>query len=120
MTDAVPPPDAAPPPGPASPADPGRPLPSRAAAALSGVIAAGAALATGELVAALTAGAPSPLIAVGTAVIDLAPPGSKEVMVALFGTNDKIALNLVVAIAVLAAGAVIGLLAGGGSSSPRC
>ena len=32
-------------------------------------------------------------------------------MVALFGTNDKIALNLVVATAVLAVGAVIGLIA---------
>ena len=38
-------------------------------------------------------GAPSPLVAVGTAVIDLAPPGSKELVVALFGTNDKLALN---------------------------
>ncbi len=88
-----------------------RALPSRGAAALSGVIAAGAALATGELVAALTAGTPSPLIAVGTAVIDLAPPGSKEVIVALFGTNNKVALNLLVAATVLGAGAVIGLLA---------
>ena len=73
--------------------------------------AAAAALATGELVAALTAGTPSPLIAVGTAVIDFAPPGSKEVIVALFGTNDKIALNLLVAATVLAAGAAIGLVA---------
>ena len=75
------------------------------------MVAAAAALATGELVAALTAGTPSPLIAVGTAVIDFAPPGSKEVIVALFGTNDKIALNLLVAATVLAAGAAIGLIA---------
>ena len=74
------------------------------------MVAAAAALATGELVAALTAGTPSPLVAVGTAVIDFAPPGSKEVIVALFGTNDKIALNLLVAATVLAAGAAIGLI----------
>ena len=41
-----------------------------------------AALAIGELVAAFSAGAPSPVAAVGTAVIDFAPPGSKELMVA--------------------------------------
>ena len=103
--------DPAPPLAAPMPGAPGRPLPTRGAAALSGVVAAAAALATGELVAALTAGTPSPLIAVGTAVIDFAPPGSKEVIVALFGTNDKIALNLLVAATVLAAGAVIGLIA---------
>ena len=103
MTDQAPAPGTLPPPG--------RPLPTRWAAALSGVVAAGAALAVGELVAAVTAATPSPLIAVGTAVIDLAPPGSKELVVALFGTNDKPALNLVVTLAVLAAGALIGLVA---------
>ena len=42
-------------------------------------------------------------------------------MVALFGTNDKTALNLVVAAAVLAAGAGIGLLAPAEHAcSPRC
>jgi DMSO/TMAO reductase YedYZ molybdopterin-dependent catalytic subunit len=123
MTDATPPAESTAPANPAPPVAPpssvapsspgaaGHPLPSRGAAALSGVVAAAAALATGELVAALTAGTPSPLIAVGSAVIDFAPPGSKEVIVALFGTNDKIALNLLVAATVLAAGAVIGLLA---------
>jgi DMSO/TMAO reductase YedYZ molybdopterin-dependent catalytic subunit len=80
-------------------------------AAIAGVVAAASALAVGELVAAFAGGAPSPLVGVGTAVIDLAPPGSKELVVALFGTNDKVALNVLVALAVLAAGAGIGLLA---------
>ena len=47
----------------------------------------------------------------GGAVIDLAPPGSKELVVSLFGTNDKAALTVVVARAVLLAGAGVGLLA---------
>ena len=94
------------------PAPAARPAPPSApAAAIAGVVAAGAALAAGELAAAFIPGASSPLVAVGSAVIDLAPPGSKELVVALFGTNDKLALTLVVAAAVLLAGALIGLLA---------
>ncbi len=93
------------------PDDAAAPLPSPGASIVAGVIAAGAALATGELAAAFLPGAVSPLVAVGTAVIDYAPPGSKELVVALFGTNDKVALTLVVGGAVLLAGAGIGLLA---------
>ncbi len=97
--------------GPPAPGDAGRPQPSRAAAALSGVVAAIAALATGEVVAAIIPGAPSPIAAVGSVVIDLAPPGAKEVMVALFGLNDKMALSVMVLGAVILIGAGIGLLA---------
>jgi DMSO/TMAO reductase YedYZ molybdopterin-dependent catalytic subunit len=85
--------------------------PSPAAAVIAGVVAAGVALAVGEVAAAITGGAPSPLVAVGAAVIDLAPPGSKELVVALFGTNDKLALQVVVAAAALLFGALIGLAA---------
>src|SRR5262245_5588505 len=83
----------------------------RGPAALAGVVAAALALATGELVAAFVPGAASPLVAVGSAVIDLSPPGSKDFVVSLFGTNDKLALLVVVGAAVLAFGALIGLLA---------
>jgi DMSO/TMAO reductase YedYZ molybdopterin-dependent catalytic subunit len=79
--------------------------------AVAGIVAAALALATGELIAAFVPGAPSPLVAVGTAVIDLSPPGSKDLVVTLFGTNDKLALLLVVGGAVLVLGALIGLLA---------
>ncbi len=89
---------------------PAKALPPRWAAALSGVVAAALALATGELIAAFMPGAASPLVAVGDAVIDLAPPGSKDFMVSLFGTNDKLALLVIVAAAVLAVGALLGLL----------
>ncbi len=80
-------------------------------AALSGVVAAGAALATGELLAGLLNGLPSPLAAVGSAAVDFAPPGSKDVVVSLFGTNDKTAILVLVTLVVLALGAGIGLLA---------
>jgi DMSO/TMAO reductase YedYZ molybdopterin-dependent catalytic subunit len=81
------------------------PLP-RPLAALAGVVAALVGLAVGELLAAVLDGVPSPLVAVGAAIIDLAPPGSKEVVVALFGTNDKpaLAIAILVVVGVLAAG----------------
>src|SRR4051812_20208560 len=85
--------------------------PTRGAAAIAGIVAAGTALAAGELVAAFLTGAPSPLAAVGAAVIDAAPAGSKDVIVGLFGTNDKPALLLLIALVVLAVGAGLGLLA---------
>ena len=89
---------------------PARPA-GRARAALAGIVAAAAALATGELVAGILQGALSPLAAVGSAVIDYAPPGSKDVMVALFGTQDKLALGVLITVTVLAAGAALGLVA---------
>ena len=86
-------------------------LAPRGLAAVAGIVAAGAALAVGELVAAFVSGAPSPVAAVGSVVIDLAPPGAKDVMVSLFGTNDKAALLVMVALVVLAVGAGLGILA---------
>src|SRR5262245_1374792 len=80
-------------------------------AAVAGVVAAGVTLAFGELLAGLLPGAPSPLVAVGTAVIALQPPGAKDFVVALFGTNDKLALTIAVALVALLAGAGIGILA---------
>jgi DMSO/TMAO reductase YedYZ molybdopterin-dependent catalytic subunit len=75
------------------------------------MVAAGLALATGELLAGIVPGIVSPVVAVGTTVIDLQPPGAKEVVVALFGEANKLALNLLVVGVVLAAGAGIGVLA---------
>ena len=83
----------------------------RSLAVLAGVVTAIVALGVGELVAGLLVGAPSPVAAVGAAVIDLAPPGSKELFVGLFGTNDKAALTLIVAGAVVLLGAGVGVLA---------
>jgi DMSO/TMAO reductase YedYZ molybdopterin-dependent catalytic subunit len=83
----------------------------RGLAALAGSVAALVALAVGELVAGLIAGVPSPIAAVGAAIIDFAPPGSKDLMVSLFGTNDKVALTVFVVAVVLLVGAGVGLLA---------
>src|SRR5450759_2886485 len=93
-------------------------LPAWSLAAAAGVVAAGVALGAGELVAGLLPGAPSPLAAVGSALIDLAPAGSKEVVVGLFGTNDKLALTILVATAVLALGAGSGFSRGGARWRP--
>ena len=82
-------------------------------AAFGGVVATGAALATGELLAGLVAGVPSPIVAVGRLVVDLQPPGAKEVVVSLFCTADKVALQILVLGLALAIGAGIGLLARG-------
>ncbi len=49
------------------------------------------------------------MAAVGAAVIDLAPPGAKQVAVGLFGTADKPAILLLVTLTVLLAGAGIGI-----------
>jgi DMSO/TMAO reductase YedYZ molybdopterin-dependent catalytic subunit len=78
------------------------------APALAGAAAGAAAVAASELLAGLF-GTPSLVVAVGALAIDLQPPGAKDLVVALFGTNDKLALNaLIVAIAIaIAAGAGI-------------
>jgi DMSO/TMAO reductase YedYZ molybdopterin-dependent catalytic subunit len=81
------------------------------AAALAGAAAGLAAVAAGELFAGLVAGAPSLVVAVGDLVIALQPPGAKELVVALFGTNDKLALQVVIVVAAVAIAAVAGLLA---------
>ncbi len=44
-------------------------------------------------------------------MIDLQPPGALEFVVQLFGTNDKLALQIVVLIAALALGGLFGVLA---------
>lgn len=87
----------------------------RALAALGGVLAAGAGLGLGELTAAL-AGGTSPVVGVGTQLIDLAPGPAKDWAVKNLGTADKPILVGTVLLAV----AVFALLAGAiGASIPR-
>jgi DMSO/TMAO reductase YedYZ molybdopterin-dependent catalytic subunit len=80
-------------------------------AALAG--AAGGALAIGvaELVAGILPGAASPIVAVGDLVIALQPPGAKQLVVDLFGTADKLVLNLFIAAVAIGAAALGGVLA---------
>ncbi|HET6293777.1 MAG TPA: molybdopterin-dependent oxidoreductase [Kribbella sp.] len=87
----------------------------RTLAALGGVLAAGAGLGLGELTAAL-AGGTSPVVGVGTQLIDLAPGAAKDWAVKNLGTADKPILVGVVLLGV----AVFALVAGAiGASVPR-
>jgi DMSO/TMAO reductase YedYZ molybdopterin-dependent catalytic subunit len=75
---------------------------------LAGLIGAGTALGVGELLGGLFTALPSPLAAIGGAVVDRAPPWFKDFAISAFGTADKTALAVGTA---LLAGA-IGWLAG--------
>ena len=78
--------------------------------AIAGAVATLAALGLSELVAGVLT-AQSLVAAVGGVVIDLQPAGAKDFVVALFGQNDKLALELfIVAVSVLV-GAALGLVA---------
>jgi DMSO/TMAO reductase YedYZ molybdopterin-dependent catalytic subunit len=81
------------------------------AAALAGAAAGLAAVAAGELFAGLVAGAPSLVVTVGDLVIALQPPGAKDLVVELFGTNDKLALQVTIVVAAVAIAAGAGILA---------
>jgi len=92
------------------PATPASPRPRLWAAALAGALAGGAAIAVSELIAGLT-GAPSLVAAIGGLVIDLQPPGAKELMVSLFDTSDKLALNVMIVLTTVAIAAIAGVIA---------
>ncbi len=77
----------------------------------AGAVAVGAALAVGELLAGVLAGAPSPLLAVARFLVDVQPPGAKELVVALFGESDKLAFEILIVVIALAIGALLGRLA---------
>jgi DMSO/TMAO reductase YedYZ molybdopterin-dependent catalytic subunit len=79
-------------------------------AAVSGVVSAGVFLAAAELMALLVAREGSPILAVGSFVIDIVPQPFKEFAIATFGEYDKIALLVGLAVAVLVASAIAGLL----------
>jgi DMSO/TMAO reductase YedYZ molybdopterin-dependent catalytic subunit len=64
----------------------------------------------GELVAGLLSPAVSPITAVGGAVIDAVPPGVKDWAIAWFGTSDKLALLVGMALVIAALAALAGVL----------
>ncbi|MGO4597192.1 molybdopterin-dependent oxidoreductase [Terrabacter sp. 2RAF25] len=84
---------------------------SRLRFALCGVLAAVAGIAAGHLLAAFLAPASSPVLAVGSTVIDLTPTPVKEWAIATFGTADKVVLQGSVLVGTLVLAAVAGLLA---------
>lgn len=84
---------------------------ARPLSALTGPAAAAVGLAAGHLLAAVTTPATSPVLAVGSTVIDETPTPVKEWAVAHFGTRDKPLLIGGVLVAVLLAALAAGLLA---------
>ena len=64
----------------------------------------------GEILAALVAPRSSPFAAIGSALIDAAPTWAKDVAIAVFGTNDKLALLVLIAIMLLAVAVAAGLV----------
>ena len=64
--------------------------------AVAGVAATAAALGVSELLAGVLPGATSLVAAIGQVIIDNQPPGAKDVVVSLFGTNDKLAFELII------------------------
>jgi DMSO/TMAO reductase YedYZ molybdopterin-dependent catalytic subunit len=79
------------------------------AAFIAGVVSAALAVAIGELIAGFLVGAPSLVIAIGTEIIALQPPGAKDLVVSLFGTNDKLAVNLLILVVGLVIGGLVGV-----------
>ena len=80
------------------------------AGAFAGLIGAAVALGVSELIAGVLSPGSSLIAAVGQTIIDLQPPGAKDFVVALFGTNDKLALEVLVTGTALALGALFGYL----------
>ena len=79
--------------------------------AIAGVLAAGAALGVGQLVAGLTGANGSPVVAVGELQIDFTPPWLKNFAINEFGSDDKLVLvcGILAVLAIFAA--VIGAAA---------
>ena len=75
-----------------------------------GVVAGVAGWALAEVCAVFVGAASSPLFAVGSWVIDLTPPGFKELVIGLFGTGDKLVLFVCLGVLVVALAGAAGIL----------
>ena len=82
----------------------------RGYAALAGIAAAATALGLGELVAAAVSARSAPLVAVGGVIVDKVPEGGKQLAIDLFGTNDKLALQVGTVVILCLFAAVLGWL----------
>jgi DMSO/TMAO reductase YedYZ molybdopterin-dependent catalytic subunit len=81
----------------------------------SGVLTVGVATLLAALMAGigLAGGTPSPVFAVGGAFVDRTPPWLKDFAIATFGTHDKVALVVGMALFLIAVCAVIGIVGAG-------
>lgn len=84
-------------------------LPSKPAAALSGAVGVGVAIAVGEIASKTLSADPSPLYSVGGAFIDRFAGSLKDIAIQLFGKNDKTALIVGTVIISLCIGALTGI-----------
>ena len=84
---------------------------SRKTAAISGVLAAGVALGVGELLSGLSNSIPSLIVRVGDVVINNTPGSIERWAIDTFGTNDKPALIIGIAVISLLIGAATGIAA---------
>ncbi|MBC7763884.1 MAG: molybdopterin-dependent oxidoreductase [Candidatus Saccharibacteria bacterium] len=79
-------------------------------AAFTGVVSAAVVLGVAEVLSLFVGAAGSPLFAVGSLVIDLAPAGVKEFVIAIFGTGDKAALLSLMGVLIVVISAAAGVL----------
>lgn len=79
-------------------------------AAFAGIVSAAVLLAVAELLAALFARSASPILAVGSVIVDIVPRPLKELAITLFGETDKIALLAGVGLGAAVAAAIAGIL----------
>ncbi|MBT2486849.1 MULTISPECIES: molybdopterin-dependent oxidoreductase [unclassified Microbacterium] len=78
--------------------------------AFAGLSAALFAVGLGELVAAVVEPSASPFAVIGSGLIDLAPSWAKDTAIALFGTGDKVALLVGIAVVLAVVAALAGIL----------
>nr|WP_154922811.1 molybdopterin-dependent oxidoreductase [Microbacterium testaceum] len=79
-------------------------------AAFAGIVSAAVLLAVAEALAALVARSASPILAVGSFIVDIVPRPLKELAITLFGEADKVALLAGVGLGAAVAAAVAGAL----------
>ncbi len=84
---------------------------STALAALAGVVSAAVVLSVAELIGAFFTARATPLIALGSTFIDFTPLWMKNFAVETFGTNDKAALFVGMAVTILLLACVLGIVA---------
>lgn len=82
---------------------------SRTRAALVGTLVVGAAVALAEALVRVAGSGPGPVEAVAETFIDLTPGPLKELAVSLFGTGDKVALGVGIAVVMVALAAWAGV-----------
>jgi len=78
--------------------------------AIAGIAAAAVALGLGELIGLAVEPRSGPLVAVGGVVVDKVPEGGKDLAIRIFGTHDKMALQIGTILILLAFAAVVGIL----------